>query len=253
MAILSSEAIILSAMRYGETSKIVRLATRDYGVQSAIARGALRPKSRFGASLQVMSRGLAQLIPARQSDLHQLAAFDLLHLPMNLGATIERYTAASVMAEVMQRFAPADPHPELFEALRDGLLALETAPAASAGAVGLRGLWRLVAMLGFEPALDACVLDGTAIDPSGTVAFSAREGGALCPDCARTHAVQMLSTEDRRDLVALLDPVAAVPALDARHDAAHRRLLARFIHHQMAEGAELPALAIWEQRAWESS
>ena len=53
--------------------------------------------------------------------------------------------------------------------------------------------------------------------------------------------------------MALLDPVAAMPELDARHDAAHRRLLARFIHHQMAEGAELPALAIWEQRAWEPS
>ena len=193
MAILSSEAIILSAMRYGETSKIVRLATRDYGVQSAIARGALRPRSRFGASLQVMSRGLAQLIPARQSDLHQLAAFDLLHLPMNLGATIERYTAASVMAEVMQRFAPADPHPELFEALRDGLLALETAPAASAGAVGLRGLWRLVAMLGFEPALDACVLDGTAIDlvRDGRLQRPGGRGALprLRPDPCRTDAL----------------------------------------------------------------
>ena len=253
MAILSSEAIILSAMRYGETSKIVRLATRDYGVQSAIARGALRPKSRFGAALQVLSRGLAQLIPARQSDLHQLAAFDLLHLPMDLGGTIERYTAASAMAEVVQRFAPADPHPELFEALRDALLGLETAPATSAGGLGLRGLWRLVAMLGFEPALDACVLDATAIDPSGPIAFSAQEGGALCPDCARTHAAQALPAEDRADLATLLDPDGRLPALDTRHDAAHRRLLARFIHHQMAEGAELRALAIWEQRAWEQS
>lgn len=251
MAIHSTEAIILSSLRYGETSKIVRLATRDAGVQSAIAKGALRPRSRFGAALQVLSRGQAQLIPARQSDLHTLAAFDLLHLPAGLGASVGRYTAATALAEVMQRCAPADAHPEIFEAFRDALLALEQAPDERTGVVALRGLWRLVSLLGFEPGLDACVLDGIEVDPSGPLAFSPREGGALCAECARTHAVTMLPAQDRRDLVALLDPDAPLPALDGRHDAAHRRLVTRFIQHQLAEGADLPALDIWQRRAWD--
>ena len=50
MPLVSTPAIVLSALRYSETSKIVRLATRDVGVQSAIAKGALRPRSRFGAA-----------------------------------------------------------------------------------------------------------------------------------------------------------------------------------------------------------
>ena len=41
MALVNTTAIVLSALRYSETSKIVRLATRDLGVQSAIAKGAL--------------------------------------------------------------------------------------------------------------------------------------------------------------------------------------------------------------------
>ena len=43
---ITTPAIVLTTIRYGETSKIARLATRDLGVQSAIAKGASRPRSR---------------------------------------------------------------------------------------------------------------------------------------------------------------------------------------------------------------
>ncbi|HEX5632270.1 MAG TPA: recombination protein O N-terminal domain-containing protein, partial [Gemmatimonadales bacterium] len=59
---VTTPAIVLGAIRYGETSKIVRLATREHGVQSAIAKGALRPKSRFGAALQLLREGSAQYL-----------------------------------------------------------------------------------------------------------------------------------------------------------------------------------------------
>src|SRR5207253_2124060 len=51
MSLVTTPAVVLQTYRYSETSKVVRLATRDLGVQSAIAKGALRPKSRFGAVL----------------------------------------------------------------------------------------------------------------------------------------------------------------------------------------------------------
>src|SRR5439155_27271114 len=55
MALVTTPAIVRQTYRYSETSKVVRLATRDLGVQSAIAKGALRPKSRFGAGLELLS------------------------------------------------------------------------------------------------------------------------------------------------------------------------------------------------------
>ena len=57
MSLVSTPAIVLRTYRYSETSKIVRLATRDYGVQSAIAKGVLRPRSAFGAALETLSEG----------------------------------------------------------------------------------------------------------------------------------------------------------------------------------------------------
>jgi DNA repair protein RecO (recombination protein O) len=90
MPLVTTPAIVLSSLRYSETSKIVRLATREHGVQSAIAKGALRPRSRFGAALQLLSEGQAQLLTKEHRELHTLAAFDLTHLHVRLAADLER-------------------------------------------------------------------------------------------------------------------------------------------------------------------
>src|SRR5438067_13695357 len=84
MALVTTPAIVLQTYRYSETSKVVRLATRDLGVQSAIAKGALRPKSRFGAGLELLSEGVAQLYFREARELHTLGAFDLVNLRRDL-------------------------------------------------------------------------------------------------------------------------------------------------------------------------
>jgi DNA repair protein RecO (recombination protein O) len=250
MPLVSTPAIVLSALRYSETSKIVRLATREHGVQSAIARGALRAKTRFGGALQLLSEGQAQYLVKEQRELHVLTSFDLRRLHVGLTGDLHRYAAACALAEVMLRFAPSDPHPESFEVFQSALEALETSPLETIEPLGFRLLWQLVSVLGFAPALDACVIDGTALPADGPLPFSARDGGALCATCAGQRGAARLPPRDRLDLALLLDPHAALPQLDARQGAAHRRLLARYIRHHLAEGAELPALEFWMQRPW---
>src|SRR5438067_602430 len=83
MALVTTPAIVLQTYRYSETSKVVRLATRDLGVQSAIAKGALRPKSRFGAGLELLSEGTAQIYFRETRELHTLGAFDLVNLRLD--------------------------------------------------------------------------------------------------------------------------------------------------------------------------
>jgi DNA repair protein RecO (recombination protein O) len=250
MPLVSTTAIVLSTLRYSETSKIVRLATREHGVQSVIAKGALRPRSRFGAALQLLSEGQAELLMKEGRDLHLLTAFELTRLHVGLAAEIERYAAACALAEVMLRFAPADPHPESFEVLHLALGQLEEAESGAVEALGFRLLWQLVGVLGFAPSMEACVVDGRPLSPAGTVAFSAPEGGVLCPECASRQGAAQLPAQSRADLLALLDATAPLPRLDARQGAAHRRLLARYIRHHLGEGGHLPALDFWSQRSW---
>ena len=247
---IDSPAIVLSTLRYSETSKIVRLATREHGVQSAIAKGALRVRSRFGAALQFLSEGQARLLVKEHRELHTLAGFDLLRLHAGIAADLERYATASALAEVMLRFAPAEPHPESYDILREALGLLEVASAAEVEPLGFRVLWQLVSALGFAPALDACVRDGSPLPLEGGLAFSTREGGALCAACAAGHGATQLPADARADLGALVDPGAVLPRLDRRHAESHRRLLARYIRYHLGEGAELPALEFWLRRPW---
>jgi len=255
MALVTTPALVLQTYRYSETSKVVRLATRDLGVQSAIAKGALRPRSRFGAGLELLSEGVAQLYFRETRELHTLGAFDLVTLRRELAADVSRFAAAAALAAVMLKMAPPAPLPAAYDTLTAALDALATAPQDRVDPTALRALWLLLGVLGFEPSLATCVRDGTAVEPEGAapVAFSVAEGGVLCQRCVPPDPAQpptQLPAQAYRDLVALNDPGAALPALDAPHAAAHRRLVARFVRHHLDEAGSLSALDFWERHAW---
>jgi DNA repair protein RecO (recombination protein O) len=250
VSLVTTPAVVLQTYRYSETSKIVRLATRELGIQSAIAKGALRPKSRFGAGLELLSEGEAQLYHRDTRELQTLAAFDIVTLRRGLAADVGRFAGATALAEVMLRAAPEAPLPTAYDALTAGLDALAAAAPAAADAVALRAVWGLLGVLGFEPALDACVRDGVVIEPNGSVAFSAAEGGVLCPQCAAANPPTRLPAADYRDLLAFNNAAAPLPALDSPHAAAHRRLVVRFARHHMGGADRLPALEFWERHAW---
>ena len=244
MQLVSTPAIVLSAMRYGETSKIVRLATRDAGIQSAIAKGALRPRSRFGAALQVLSAGTAQYLAKEHRELHVLTSFELTELHAGLAGQVERYAAALVLAELMLRMAPAAGHAHSFDALAHGVAMLEAIPAGAVESYAIRAVWRQLAALGVGPMLDRCAIDG-ARPPDGLLRFGVAEGGVLCQSCATGRAVTELPVEAGNALRALLDADADVPILDGKHAAAHRRLLSRWIQFHAGESPDLTALAFW--------
>ena len=248
MSLVSTPAVVLQTYRYSETSKIVRLATRDLGVQSAIAKGVLRPRSPFGAALETLSEGVAQLYHKETRELQTLAAFDVLQLRRDLAGDLGRFAGAAALAEVILKMAPPAPLPAAYDAFIQGLDALAQATPAQADAVAVRWLWLLVGVLGFAPQLETCVRDDNAV--SGTVAFSTDEGGVLCGTCAgkQTPPTTRLPPQAYRDLLALNDAAAELPVLDAAHTAAHRRLVARFVRHHLGEIGR--AIDIWERRAW---
>src|SRR5580765_3758847 len=101
MSLVTTPAVVLRTYRYSETSKIVRLATRDLGVQSAIAKGVLRKRSPFGAALETLSEGVAQLYHRETRELQTLAAFDVISLRRDLAVDLGRFAGAAVLAEVM--------------------------------------------------------------------------------------------------------------------------------------------------------
>src|SRR2546428_4473171 len=141
MALVTTPAVVLQTYRYSETSKVVRLATRELGVQSAIAKGALRPNSRFGAGLELLSEGAAQLYYRDNRDLQTLAAFDLERLRRELATDLGRFSAAAALAELMVRMAPPAPLPAAYDTLTSGLDALTYNAPDQVDGTRLRAMW----------------------------------------------------------------------------------------------------------------
>ncbi len=250
MRLVATPAIVLHAFRYGDTSKIVRLATRDYGVQSAIAKGASRPRSPFGAGLELLSQGVAHLYFKSTADLQTLAGFEVTEQHPSLASDLNRYAAATALAELMLRCAPAEPQAILFDLLAGRLDRLASVGTERVATAGIAALWSLVKALGFAPVLTTCVRDGRPLE-AGAAGFSVPEGGVLCRRCTGERTTTVLEATDRAALegfVAGRDDIP--PGWSPRHAAAHRRLLARFIEHHLAEGRSLKALAFWESPSW---
>lgn len=238
---VQTSAVVVGSLRYGETSRIIRLATRELGLVAAIAKGAARPRSPF-PGLQLLAAGTAHLIAGR-GELATLTQFDLTVAHLGVASTMSGFRAASTLAELAARAFPATPQEDAYDALIWGLGLLDASPPAAIEVVGLSATWRLVAALGSTPTLDFCARDGKPLE-TGPARFSIEDGGVLCATCATGGGATRLEGDDLAALGFFLGGGGEPPDLDDRHAAAHRRLIGRWITRHVVDGT-LPALLQW--------
>lgn len=238
MPAVSTPAIILQAFPYSETSKILRLLTRDHGLQSVVAKGAFRQKSRFGGILEPFTEGTAAFYARENRDLHTLSGFDLIRSRQSLGFELTRFGGASLIAELVLRTGVEHADPDLFESVRVALNRLEQAAPGSIEPTVLAEAWSLIARIGFAPALEDCLTCGRNPETGEVVLFDYAAGGVHCTDCGTATAGRHIPPEARATLQCFLNGEA--PALE--RTAAHWKLLARYLAHHVLDQAPLRSL-----------
>lgn len=203
MPIVTTPCLVLQTYRFGDTSKILRLLTRDHGPVSALARGALRPRSRMSGVLEPFVEGVVTLYLKPDRDLHTLSGFDLVRSRQALGSDMARFAGASVLAELVLRLAPSERDDRLYENLREGLDALMSASPDMAPGVAAARIWKLVGVLGFEPSLEHCLSCGSPVQPGEGARFDTHDGGIRCLRCPSAgHPLDPSGLQTLRELAA---------------------------------------------------
>lgn len=250
MPILNTEAIVLHAFDYLESSRILRLATREAGLQSVMARGARRPKTRFGTALDLFAEGVAHFSMRSGRELHTLTSFEVTRDRSALAAGFARFTGAATIAELVLRFGRDEPHPEVFDAVRTALDDLASTPESEAVERALAGAWSVVTALGFTPSLESCANCHADVPLVSAALFSSSAGGILCARCARAaHGGRTIPADARAALASWHRGEHALIG-DAATVRAHQRLLREFVQEHLAEGRSLRAFDVWEQEKW---
>jgi DNA repair protein RecO (recombination protein O) len=253
MTLVVTEAIVLHAFDYLESSRILRLVTRDAGVRSVLARGAKRSRKRFGAALDLYAEGTAELQTKVGRDLDTLSSFDVVRARPQLAGQMSRFTAASTVAELTLRFARDDADPSLYDAVAGALDAIAAAGEDRVRDIALAAAWRILAELGVAPTVDACAECHAEIDSGAAAMFSHPAGGSLCARCAHlTRAGRTLPASAR---AALRDWLGGTPhpLSDPNDVRAHQRLLREFVREHLADDRPLRAFDVWERDDWSRS
>ncbi len=182
---MSSEktlALVLRVVEFSETSCIVTLFTRDFGKIGALAKGARRPKSPFESALDLLA--LCRIVFLhKSSDVLDLLTEAKLERRSRLATRdLSRLYAGYYVAELLRDLTDTgDPHPELFDAADQALVALEG--PTDLFRVVLRFEMTLLRVLGHLPSLDGCAACGAPIVLTGRVPFGQIAGGLLCARC----------------------------------------------------------------------
>src|SRR6476661_1237276 len=195
MALLTTEGIVLKTQALGDTSRIVTVYTRDHGLRKVVAKGARKTPSRFGFALEPLSRSRFVLYLKPDRDLHLLSQAEVLDPLGSRISELTRLAHAQAALEIVDRLVwGEEPHPELYDLLRQTLDGCARAPVAALPAVTLAFQLQLASLLGYRPRLDACASCGGALSPRRL--FSAMRGGLMCDACAaRDPGVITLSAD----------------------------------------------------------
>ncbi|MEN9508533.1 MAG: repair protein RecO [Gemmatimonadota bacterium] len=255
MPLLSTDAIILHTADYLESSRLVRMLTREAGVVSAVARGMRASRRRFGSAMDLFAEGQAQLQVKSGRDLHALQGFDVSVSRAALAADLDRFAAANALAEVVLRLVHEEAAPVVFDQVRQAFDHLGKASTREQMAgVALAAIWQVVGEVGYRPVLDECAECHGDIAVEEEASFMVAMGGLVCLRCAAHRGAQgrRLPVSARNTLRRWITAGEAAPSPSAGGEVdgpllrAHQRLLREFLSQYLPDSRPLRAFHYWE-------
>ena len=225
------EAIVLKSQNWSETSRIVHVFAQHAGRIKLVAKGARRPKSRFGAAFEPGSLTQVVFYTSRSSDLHTASEAALVWRPLH--DDLDRLALRAAALELAYKAVPLEtPSRALFNNLLRYLRSLDDGRAASGHAPLIAFLLLAMNNLGYNPVLDRCLSCGR---PAGQQVhdFSIAQGGFVCAMCGKKQTEVVPLSPAQFQALRLWQAQQALPELVPADSRRLIAILTAFLNHHL--------------------
>lgn len=174
-----TEGIVLRQIKTSYNRRMILLFSKKYGKISAGTGIGEKGRSKSSLALRPFTYGRYELFKNRDS--YNINSAEVLRSFYRIGEDVEKYMQGAYVLEFTEKvLAEEMPAPRLFELLIEFFEALENRDRGI-GTLVLAYQTKLLQIMGLLPQLQSCVFCGR---DKKAAAFSIREGGIVCQDCA---------------------------------------------------------------------
>ena len=211
---ITTRAIILKRVAYGEADWIVTFFSRDHGRMSGMAKAARKSIKRFGSGLEPGAIAQVTFTSHPRSDLVRLEESSVVVSTTKIMGSLERIEAMSKAVRLALSFL-RDHHSAVdkFDLLENYLTLVGQTDPQAAMRYSFELKWLKYA--GYEPMLASCVSCGCAEE--GDAGFSFHGGGMVCRDCGQAQQSAYPLPRQMREAIAnlLTSPLEVATATDS--------------------------------------
>ena len=179
MSIHKTEALVLKTMPFRSSSLIVTFFTPMLGKVRGVVKGVHREGEIRQAGFELFTHAEYIFYEKKRSDLHLISDASILECHHALRDKLDGIAYASYFCELVDELTEVqDPHPKIFDLLKESFHFLPVIPPARIETVFVTQLLR---EMGWLPFLESCLECGAKPIEKGY--FSIRHGALVCERC----------------------------------------------------------------------
>lgn len=195
-----TNAIVLSKLNFGDTSKIVTLFTEDFGKETCIIKGARSPKSKIGGIVDVMNHIQVVFYKKDSREVQMISQADLISNFTSIKDNLENLKYASSVLELLKSLTIANEENKKLYRGSSKILDLMNEPSNDPQLLFVKYFMFFIDELGYSLKEYDCKICGKDFKGDELVYYN-HEKGFICTNCG-SH--ELINYEFSKELFNLL-------------------------------------------------
>lgn len=205
------EGVILNVTPYGETSKIINVFTKEYGIIGIMCKGAMGIKSKLRSATQKLTYGTFNIY-YKKDKLSTLTSIDIINPLKHIKEDILLISYASYLSDLVNQVLKQTNDNTIYDEFINALLKIDEGlnPIVITNIMEVK----LLDYLGVGLNLTSCIICG---NKKEIVTLSSEKGGLICKNCYQDERIIPISIVKILNMYYLVD-IKSISKLAIKED-----------------------------------